>query len=242
VTSASRISLAVVALAVLTTTPLLHSDANAVRLVPAVQRYLDQSDAQALTHYRAFRRIEAQGMGHAGWLEAWTELNGGVFRYEVVAEGGSESVRRRVLRKYLENEEQAIATGEAQRSTLTADNYEFEPSPEQPEGLVKVLMKPRHKGKLMLDGALFLAGRESDLVRVEGRAVSNPSFWVRRVHITKHYQRVNGINVPIEVASTANIRFAGKATFRMTYQYAQINRRSTLGTVNTIASATGSSR
>jgi hypothetical protein len=224
-----------VGLTVLTSAPLLHSDADAVRFVPAMQRYLEQSDAGTLTHYRAFRRIEAQGVGHTGWLEAWTELNDGVFTYQVVAEGGSEKVRRRVLHKYLENERQAIATGEVQRSTLTPENYEFEPSAEQPVGLVKILMKPRHKGKLMLEGAMFLAARESDLVRVEGRAVSNPSFWVRRVQITKHYRRINGLTVPVSVDSTANIRFAGKATFNMSYRYSELNGLPTLAT-GTLAS------
>jgi hypothetical protein len=181
-------------------------------------------------------------MGRAGWIEAWTELDGNQFRYEIVAEGGSDSVRGRVLRKYLETERQAIASGEARRSALTPENYEFQPSPEQPDGLTKILMKPRHKGKLMLDGAMFLAKDAAELVRVEGRAVSNPSFWVKRVEITRHYQRVNGVNVPVDVASTANIRFAGRATFRMTYQYAQINGRSTLPTVNRVASMARSSR
>lgn len=233
---AVRFSLGIVALAVLTATPTLHSDADAVRLVPAMQRYLDQTGGQSLATYRAFRRLEAEGMGHAGWLEAWTELQGNTFTYEVVGEGGSESVRRRVLHKYLENERHAIATGEAQRSALTPDNYNFQAAPEQAGGLIKILMKPRHKGKLMLDGAMFLASDAGSLVRVEGRAVSSPSFWIKRVQITRQYQRVNGINVPMAVASTASIRFAGTATFHMTYEYAQINGRSTFGTINTVAS------
>lgn len=236
-----RGSLGIMVLAVLTAMPSLHSDADAVRLVPAMQRYLDQSTSEVLTGYRAFRRLEAEGMGHAGWVEAWTELDGRTLRYEVVAEGGSESVRKRVLHKYLENERQAIASGEAQRCAITSDNYAFEPAPAQPNGLIKVLMKPRHRGKLMLDGALYLAADAPNLVRVEGRAVSNPSFWVKRVQVTRQYQRVNGITVPTVVASTANLRFAGQATFHMSYQYAHVNGRSTLGTVNAVA-ATGSGR
>jgi hypothetical protein len=214
--------------------PRLQSDADATRLVPAVQRYLEQESP--LSEYRAFRRIEAEGVGHHGWLEAWTELQGSVFSYQITAEGGSDRVRKRVLRKILESEREAIANGEAERSALTAENYDFAPSSEQPGGLIKILMKPRHKGKLMLDGAMFFAGSTPDLVRVQGRAVSNPSFWVKRVDITRHYQRLNGVNVPVHVSSTANIRFAGKATFHMTYQYTQINGRSTLGTVGVIAS------
>lgn len=233
-----RASFGILTLAVFTATPSLHSSADAVRLEPAVQRYLDHAPLQRLETYRAFRRLEAQGLGQSAWLEAWTELKGRVFRYQITAEGGSEGVRGRVLRKYLETEQQSWLTGEVLRSELTAENYEFARSADQPDGLVKVLMKPRRKGKLMLDGALFLAREAADLVRVEGRAVTNPSFWIKRVDITKRYQRIAGCNVPVAVDSVANVRFAGKATFRMSYQYEQINGRSTLGVVNTIANAT----
>jgi hypothetical protein len=232
-----RVSIAIVSIAVLTAMSSLHSDADAVRLEPAVQRYLNHG-VPRVTSYRAFRRLEAQGMGHTGWLEAWTELRGNQFRYEITAEGGSEGVRGRVLRKVLENEQQAWASGEVLRSELTPENYQFERSPDQPEGLLKVLMKPRRKGKLMLDGAMFLAREAADLIRVEGRATSNPSFWVKRVDIEKDYQRIVGYSVPVKVQSIASIRFAGKATFQMSYQYAQINGQSTLGTVNAIASIT----
>lgn len=236
-TPASRTSFGIVALAVLTAMPSLHSDADAVRLQPVVQRYLDNGGSEPVTSYRAFRRLEAEGMGRAGWLEAWTEVENNTFSYEITAEGGSESVLDRVLRKYLENERQALASGEAQRSTLTADNYLFAPADQQPDDLVKILMKPRRKGKLMLDGAMFFGREDADLVRVEGRAVSNPSFWIKRVDITKHFRRINGLCVPVNVESTANIRFAGKATFHMTYNYTHINGRAPLGTVGTIASS-----
>ncbi len=233
-----RLSFGILALAVLAATPSIQGSADAVRLEPVVQRYLDRAPAQRVDTYRAFRRLEAQGLGQSGWLEGWTELEGNVFRYDITAEGGSEGVRGRVLRKYLESEQQAWASGEAQRSELTPDNYEFQRSPDQPEGLLKILMKPRRKGKLMLDGALFLAREAADLVRVEGRAVTNPSFWIRRVDITRRYQRVAGCSVPVAVESVANIRFAGKATFRMSYEYTQINGRPTLGIVNAVASST----
>ncbi len=202
-----------------------------------MQRYLNRGP-QRLSAYRAFRHLEAEGMGQTGWLDTWTELHGNTFRYEITAEGGSDGVRGRVLRKVLEHEREAWVSGEVLKSELTSQNYEFERSPDQPDGLLKVLMKPRRKGKLMLDGAMFLAPAAADLVRVEGRAVSNPSFWIKRVDIMREYQRVAGYTVPVSVESIASIRFAGKARFRMSYQYTQINGHSTLGTVGVMASAT----
>ena len=201
-----------------------------------MQRYLDHESGRPLLHFRAYRRLEAEGLGRTGWLEAWTELDNGVFRYDVTGEGGSEGVRTRVLRKVLESERQAWQTGEAQRSTITPANYEFERPDEAQGDLLKILLKPRRKGKLMVDGVMFLARDAAELVRVEGRLVSSPSFWVKHVDITRQYQRINGYNVPVNVDSIADLRLAGKAIFRMSYQYAQINGRETFAPVNTIAS------
>jgi hypothetical protein len=214
----------------------LQSDADAVRLEPAVTRYLDRV-ANPLTSYRAYRRLEAHGMGRSGWLEAWTTVDGRGMTYEIVAEGGAGSVRDRVLHKVLKSEQQAWMSGEAQRSGITADNYDFLQTPERPEGLVKVLLKPRRKGMLIVNGAMFLDRYAADLVRVEGRLTSNPSFWVSRVDVTRRYARISGQNLPVEIHSVADLRFAGDARFHMTFRYTHVNGRTIGGTA--VAAANG---
>ncbi|HSL24198.1 MAG TPA: hypothetical protein VK886_21870 [Vicinamibacterales bacterium] len=222
--SAAQLGFGFLTLAVLTAAPSLHGDADAVRLEPAVARYLDRC-TDPLTSYRAFRRLEADGMGQAGWLEAWTSLEGDTFSYEIVAEGGSERVRRRVLRKVLETERLAWVSGEARRSGIDADNYEFLSAPEQPEDLLKVLLKPRRKGKLLVNGAMFLGRHDAALVRVEGRLASSPSFWIKHVDLTRRYEQVNGFNLPVDVETLADLRFAGTGTLRMSYRYTHVNGR-----------------
>lgn len=211
------------AIAVATSAPVLHSESASGRLEPAVEHFISQDGAGPST-YRAFRRLDAEGLGHKGWLEAWTELRGGTFEYDVVGQGGSDAVLTRVLRPVLQQEQEAWRNGEARRAFLTAANYEFEPAADQSGDLLKVFVKPRRKGRLMLEGSMLLARDAASLVRVEGRLVSNPSFWIKRVDVTRQYARVNGLSVPVVVDSTASFRFFGsQATFRMTYDYVQIN-------------------
>ena len=68
----------------------------------------------ALNQYRALRRMHAasEKMDKEGWMEAWTELDGGVFRYEIVSERGSETIRNKVMKALLEREKELVADGD----------------------------------------------------------------------------------------------------------------------------------
>ena len=76
----------------------------------------------------------------------------------------------------------------------------------------------------MLVEGLVLARQDSgDLVRIDGRLSDLPSWWTTRVDIVRRYGRVGGVRVPIEMASSAEVRVAGASSFSMTYRYTMIN-------------------
>ena len=60
-------------------------------------------------------------------------------------------------------------------------------------------------------------------MRIEGRLTKTPSFWTRRVEVVRHYERINGIHVPVAIESIANVLVAGRSTFKMIYEYETIN-------------------
>jgi hypothetical protein len=63
-------------------------------------------------------------------------------------------------------------------------------------------------------------------VRVQGRLVKSPSFWVKDVNIVRSYSRLEGLVVPVTLDSTAHIRLIGSATLHMTYAYSEIDGHS----------------
>ena len=158
-----------------------------------------------------------------GWMEVATELRADGFHYRVISEGGSEMIRRRVFRSMLENEERVFATGDAERSSFTAVNYELTPAATEEAGLVKLLAHPRRRDVTLIEGAVFVTDTDADLVRVEGRLAKNPSFWTKHVEVVKHYGRIGGLRVPVRVDSIAQMRLAGTSTLTMTYDYEMIN-------------------
>lgn len=193
------------------------------------ERPLDRFPAfrdQPLTQYRAYRRMHARSehFNQEGWLEAWTEMDQRGFRYNIVSESGSDTVRNKVLKAVLKREQELMAQGDCQRSELTPENYEFEET-STANGERYVLLRPKRKDVLLVDGRMVLSADGRDLLRVEGRLSKNPSFWTSLVNVIRHYARVDGVRVPIAIESTAKVKFAGLSYLDVHYEYETINGR-----------------
>ncbi len=180
----------------------------------------------AVTSYRAIRRMSATNDRYklTGWLEAWTELEAGRgFTFGIATEGGSGYIRNKVLRKVLEAEGQAVATGDGDRAALTSANYVFGEPEHAGDGLLRISLTPRREDMLLVAGAMFVAETDRDLIRIEGRLSKAPSFWTRRVEVVRTYGRIDGHRVALETTSTANVLVAGASSFTMRYEYERIN-------------------
>jgi hypothetical protein len=182
---------------------------------------------ESLQEFRCYRRMHAwaERLGQEAWLDAWTELRGGVFRYTVMRERGSDTVRSKVLHAILEREADAVNGGDAARGELTPDNYEFGAAGIDTDGSRYVSLRPKRKDVMLVDGRMVLTADGSDLARVEGRLSKNPSFWTTLVNVVRHYSRLGGVRVPTAVESTAKVRFAGTAQLEILYEYETVNGR-----------------
>ena len=128
-----------------------------------------------------------------------------------------------MLRPWLDGEKKMWAAGDPERAALTHENYSFVDRGVAPDGLWRLDVKSRRKDVLLVDGAIFVNPDNADLVRIEGRLSKTPSFWTRRVEVVRHYERINGVRVPVAIESIASVLIAGRSTFKMTYQYETIN-------------------
>jgi hypothetical protein len=156
-------------------------------------------------------------------MDVWTESDeSGAFKYTVVAQGGSGYIRSKVFLASLEQEKKMYASGEPNRAGLTRENYLFAEGAAT-DGLSAVAVTPKRKDVLLVDGSIYLRPEDGELMRIEGRLSKAPSFWIRQVDVIQSYRRIAGIRMPVAVEAVASIRLAGKATFRMTYEYETVN-------------------
>ena len=129
-------------------------------------------------------------------------------------------MQNKVLRAALDGERDLIRTSSA--GTLDSANYRF--ADDGVEGdLARIRMTPIRKDKLLVDGWLLVSASDADLISLKGRLAKTPSFWTTRVDVVRHYRRIAGVRVPVDLRSTAMVRFAGPSTFSMTYEYESIN-------------------
>jgi len=193
------------------------SPADENRLLPAAD--------EPLTQYRAYRRMHARSekFNQEGWLEAWTDYDANGFRFEIVVERGTDYIRNKVLKEVLKREQQLVASGAAARADLSTVNYEFSEPDAHGPGVRYVMMKPKRKDVLLVDGRMVLSQDGSELLRVEGRLSKNPSFWTSLVNVIREYARVDGVRVPISTESIAKVKFAGTSHMEVRYEYETIN-------------------
>jgi hypothetical protein len=198
--------------------------ARSTQSLPILERFLALDDPTP-TQYRALRHLEANNdhFEKGARMDVWTEGDPSGFHYQIVAEEGSDYIRNRVFRATLETECKVWATGAPDNAGFTLANYNFEDRGPNSDGLASLAVKPRRKDMLLVDGLIFLRPDDGELMRLEGELAKTPSFWTRRVHIVRRYQRFLGIRMPVALETTAAVRIAGRSTFHMTYEYESIN-------------------
>ncbi len=176
--------------------------------------------------YSAIRRLEAENRktGRQGWMEVRTTLDrDGILTITVLAEGGSEQIRNKVLRAALQAEQDVVRR---RRGTpaAPADNYECGEAQMEQSGLLRLPLRPKEKSRHLVVGDLFMQPATRDLVSVKGQLAKSPSFWISRVDVEWTYRRVHKQQVlPVSLQSTANVKMFGPSTFRMTYDYESVN-------------------
>ena len=154
----------------------------------------------------------------------WTELDGrAASAIEIVSERGSETIRNKVMKTLLKREKELIAVGDSGRSELTSENYEFARRNHGTRSARYILIKPKRKDLLLVDGRMVLSEDGRDLLRVEGKLSKNPSFWTSLVNVVRRYARLDGVRVPIATESTAKVKFVGDSQLRVDYEYETIN-------------------
>lgn len=176
--------------------------------------------------YQARRRLEASSakLNESAWMEAVTEYDPATgFRYTIVAQGGSERICKRVLKKVLEGEQKNTAIGEWRKGNLSRANYIFDFDGQAGAGMLKMRLTPRRRDSRLVLGSALLTAKSGELVRVEGRLSKSPSFWVRWVDVSRTYAPVGGAMMPISIESTADVRIAGVSMFSMTYDYQMVD-------------------
>jgi hypothetical protein len=180
-----------------------------------------------LKQYRAFRRMHARNekFNQEAWIDAWTEMDGAAFKYEITSERGSDYIRNKVLKAILTREQDLVMRGESARAEISAENYLFEEPDAQHSEFRYVMITAKRKDILLVNGRMVLNPAGTELLRVEGTLAKNPSFWTSTVNIVREFAMLDGVRVPVSTATVAKLKFAGHAQMDVRYEYETVNGR-----------------
>jgi hypothetical protein len=213
----ATLAVAAGAVASLTSTPVAARDADAGAAEAAVAAM-----SRPARSYRATRVLTSGTAkpGSEGWMEVETEYDAAQgLSYRIIAEGGSDRIRGRVLRKLLDEEIAASRAGRGTGFALSPASYQIEPS-----GGGAYRVAPMRRGDKQVEGTLHLEP-SSGYARLEGRLTKSPSFWIRAVALVWHLAQTPTSTVPTRVESIADVKMVGPAWLVMTWRYHEIDGR-----------------
>lgn len=178
--------------------------------------------------YVALRRLEATTLknGQHAWLEARTTFDPSVGRLiiHILAEGGSDAIRRRVLHAALNRERELVAKRAPLPVPIVSERYLCKAPVPSPAGLWRIDVTPRRRDDGLIRGSVLMDARR-DLRRMQGSLARTPSFWVKAVDIDWQFARVDGAVLPVRLDAMAQVKIVGPSSFQMTLDYEQVNGR-----------------
>jgi hypothetical protein len=166
-----------------------------------------------LTGYTALRRYVAVNRDRRAEVVARVDCSpDGAKQFTIISEEGSNSIRKHVFYKML-NEESVGSHRETRNgSRITPANYKFNMVGQDtldtgPAYVLTII--PETENRYLIDGKIWVNTKDYSIVRIEGQPARNPSFRVHNVHFVHTYQKVGQFWFASSTHSTSEVRIFG---------------------------------
>jgi hypothetical protein len=199
---------------------LAATEPSASDVIVANYRAATQRQAQAMQN--ATMEVEIAGsipkLKKQGRLHAFRHITAlGRITYEALGFQGDDTIKKNVIAKYLQAEEQ---TQQDPSVAVTPDNYNFKyKGRNQLDGHEVHLfdVSPKRKGQGLYRGQLWVDADTFLRVQESGYLVKNPSFVLRKVRFVRKYEIREGLSVPRQMQSIADTWLVGKTELTVDY-------------------------
>jgi hypothetical protein len=135
--------------------------------------------------------------------------------FKTVSENGS-MIGNMVFRQMQEGETDSFK----RHLSLSPENYEF--------GLVReetlngqrcfvFNVKPRRQDPLLFEGQIWVQDQEFAVVKIAGRPVKSPSWWIKSSSFVRYYDKVGDFWLPVRDETVSQVRLWGTNTLTVEY-------------------------
>jgi outer membrane lipoprotein-sorting protein len=146
-------------------------------------------------------------------------------KFTVLSESGSGVLRKFVLRRAMESEQEAAKKDVRRITDIHPNNYDFRLMGSEQDGgrqLYVLEATPKVNNKFSFRGRIWVDAQDFAVVRVEGQPAKNPSWWLKRVDIRQSYQKLGDFWLPLKNESVSQVRIFGRSSFIIQYKDYQI--------------------
>lgn len=183
----------------------------------------DNQRQAALHGYTAARRYILENSRHhkrAEMLVMVTCLGNGSKQFQTISAAGWGTARNHIFPKLLESESEASRPEIRDRSRITPENYSFEMVGRdyvngRPAHIIAIV--PKTPNKYLVEGRIWVDVAEYAIVRIEGRAVKSPSFWIKSIQFVHTYQKSGLFWFPLCDHSVTDARILGPTEVSIEY-------------------------
>jgi hypothetical protein len=187
-----------------------------------VEQYCAATRRQAEVMQAASMEVEIAGsipklkkQGRLNGLRHITAL--GRITYDALRFQGDDTVKKNVIAKYLQAEEQSQQDPSL---AVTPDNYRFKyKGRSQLDGREAHVFQvsPKKKRPGLYRGELWVDAETSLRVQESGFLVKTPSIVLRKVHFVRTYKIRDGMSAPVRMESVADTWLVGKTELTIDY-------------------------
>ena len=183
----------------------------------------DNDRIAAFVGYTGTRRyhFENESFGKRADMTVRVTCNStGAKTFAVLDESGSGFVRRKVIRRMIDAEQEASEKREHEQTRIIPQNYDFrligtDITGERPAYVLEIT--PKTNNKFLVRGRIWVDAEDFAIARVEGSPAKSVSFWVHSVTVVQRYTRVGKLWLPVSNESLAKVRIFGPTEVRINY-------------------------
>ncbi len=196
-----------------------------VKLEEVISRMgeMDRARASSLRDYSSVRRYSLENRRFGTKAEITARMNydqSGKKTFEILSEKGSGIIRKRVLRRMIQEEQDANREAVRAATRITPENYTFrlvgsEPQQGRPCYVLEAVPKRRHKH--LLRGRIWVDEEDAAIVRIEGAPAEKPSFLVRKTTFVHTYGRFGQFWLPVGNQSSSDVLIYGHTVVTIDY-------------------------
>ena len=149
----------------------------------------------------------------------------GLIKYEMARFEGDNIVNKEVISRYLTAEVEAQKQ-QSPQVAVTPRNYKFKyKGLKQSDGRAVHIFEisPRQKREDLFKGEIWIDAQTYLKVQESGYLVKNPSIFLKKVAFIRKYEIRDGIALPLQVLSVADVRFVGKAELTIDFTNVSID-------------------